>query len=208
MTDHMFWLVFYFLFLLSFFLTSFCHNADRLRELLDVFIDKFVLCKSCKNPETELRVIILKVNRTEDIIQESRTARSVAKGLELTCQCVTSSVVGLLRIKTKMRQLVCYATNRNDTSKWQARVIRAGEIIKHKFTQNKTTGKYLPKCWIFFLPCWSHFRVSICAYIHYNIPLVLLLIPPLRWTIILLALWLALQIYSSALFRRSYSGVD
>ncbi|KAL7424803.1 eukaryotic translation initiation factor 5 [Cryptotrichosporon argae] len=30
------------------------HQADRLRELLDTFIDKFVLCASCKNPETEL----------------------------------------------------------------------------------------------------------------------------------------------------------
>lgn len=30
------------------------HQNDRLRELLDVFIDKFVLCDSCKNPETEL----------------------------------------------------------------------------------------------------------------------------------------------------------
>jgi len=30
------------------------HQADRLRELLDAFIDKFVLCASCKNPETEL----------------------------------------------------------------------------------------------------------------------------------------------------------
>jgi len=46
------------------------HNAERLRELLDVFIDKFVLCKSCKNPETEL--IILKVNRTEDIIRDCK----------------------------------------------------------------------------------------------------------------------------------------
>ena len=46
------------------------HNADRLRELLDVFIEKFVLCKSCKNPETEL--IILKVNRTEDIIRDCK----------------------------------------------------------------------------------------------------------------------------------------
>ena len=46
------------------------HNADRLRELLDVFIDKFVLCKSCKNPETEL--IILKVNKTEDIIRDCK----------------------------------------------------------------------------------------------------------------------------------------
>jgi translation initiation factor 5 len=46
------------------------HNADRLRELLDVFIEKFVLCKSCKNPETEL--VILKVNRTEDIIRDCK----------------------------------------------------------------------------------------------------------------------------------------
>lgn len=30
------------------------HSATRLRELLDVFIDKFVLCASCKNPETDL----------------------------------------------------------------------------------------------------------------------------------------------------------
>jgi len=31
------------------------HDATKLRELLDVFIEKFVLCKSCKNPETEHR---------------------------------------------------------------------------------------------------------------------------------------------------------
>jgi translation initiation factor 5 len=46
------------------------HNADRLRELLDVFIDKFVLCKSCKNPETEL--VILKSGRLEDIIRDCK----------------------------------------------------------------------------------------------------------------------------------------
>ncbi|KZV61373.1 eukaryotic translation initiation factor 5 [Peniophora sp. CONT] len=34
------------------------HDANRLRELLDGFIDKFVLCGSCKNPETDL--ILLK----------------------------------------------------------------------------------------------------------------------------------------------------
>ncbi|KAF8504369.1 eukaryotic translation initiation factor 5 [Russula emetica] len=32
------------------------HDAERLRELLDAFIDKFVLCGSCKNPETDLIV--------------------------------------------------------------------------------------------------------------------------------------------------------
>ncbi|KAJ6623947.1 domain found in IF2B/IF5-domain-containing protein [Mycena sp. CBHHK59/15] len=46
------------------------HDANRLRELLDGFIDKFVLCKSCKNPETEL--VILKVGRTEDIIRDCK----------------------------------------------------------------------------------------------------------------------------------------
>lgn len=30
------------------------HDASRLRELLITFIDKFVLCPSCKNPETDL----------------------------------------------------------------------------------------------------------------------------------------------------------
>ena len=46
------------------------HEANRLRELLDVFIDKFVLCKSCKNPETEL--IILKQGRHEEIIRDCK----------------------------------------------------------------------------------------------------------------------------------------
>ncbi|KAN0125981.1 Domain found in IF2B/IF5 domain containing protein [Russula decolorans] len=32
------------------------HDAKRLRELLDAFIDKFVLCGSCKNPETDIIV--------------------------------------------------------------------------------------------------------------------------------------------------------
>lgn len=32
------------------------HSADRLRELLDSFIEKFVLCQSCKNPETDLKI--------------------------------------------------------------------------------------------------------------------------------------------------------
>ncbi|KAG7451228.1 uncharacterized protein BT62DRAFT_882976 [Guyanagaster necrorhizus] len=46
------------------------HDANRLRELLDVFIEKFVLCKSCKNPETEL--VILKAGRSEDIIRDCK----------------------------------------------------------------------------------------------------------------------------------------
>lgn len=32
------------------------HDASRLRELLTTFIDKFVLCPNCKNPETDLYI--------------------------------------------------------------------------------------------------------------------------------------------------------
>jgi translation initiation factor 5 len=46
------------------------HDANRLRELLDVFIEKFVLCKSCKNPETDL--VILKSGRSEEIIRDCK----------------------------------------------------------------------------------------------------------------------------------------
>jgi translation initiation factor 5 len=43
------------------------HDATRLRELLDTFIDKFVLCAACKNPETELIL-----TKTEDIIRDCK----------------------------------------------------------------------------------------------------------------------------------------
>lgn len=33
------------------------HEPGRLREVLDLFIEKFVLCPSCKNPETELIIM-------------------------------------------------------------------------------------------------------------------------------------------------------
>ncbi|PFH48746.1 hypothetical protein AMATHDRAFT_76548 [Amanita thiersii Skay4041] len=46
------------------------HDAKRLRELLDAFIEKFVLCKSCKNPETEL--VIIKMGKSEDIIRDCK----------------------------------------------------------------------------------------------------------------------------------------
>jgi len=36
------------------------HNADRLQDLLDGFIKKFVLCNECSNPETNLIVSIKK----------------------------------------------------------------------------------------------------------------------------------------------------
>lgn len=43
------------------------HDATKLRELLDVFIEKFVLCKSCKNPETDLII-----TKTDDIIRDCK----------------------------------------------------------------------------------------------------------------------------------------
>lgn len=42
------------------------HQTDRLRELLDAFISKFVLCPSCKNPETVLIVDTKKEEITRD----------------------------------------------------------------------------------------------------------------------------------------------
>lgn len=44
------------------------HDASRLRELLDGFITKFVLCAECKNPETDLIVD----SRTEDITRDCK----------------------------------------------------------------------------------------------------------------------------------------
>ena len=43
------------------------HDATKLRELLDGFIDKFVLCKSCKNPETDLII-----TKSEDIVRDCK----------------------------------------------------------------------------------------------------------------------------------------
>jgi len=43
------------------------HDATKLRELLDGFIEKFVLCKSCKNPETDLII-----TKTEEIIRDCK----------------------------------------------------------------------------------------------------------------------------------------
>jgi translation initiation factor 5 len=43
------------------------HEASRLRELLDAFIDKFVLCGSCKNPETDIII-----TKSEDIIRDCK----------------------------------------------------------------------------------------------------------------------------------------
>lgn len=43
------------------------HDATKLRELLDGFIDKFVLCKACKNPETDLII-----TKQEEIIRDCK----------------------------------------------------------------------------------------------------------------------------------------
>lgn len=43
------------------------HDATKLRELLDVFIEKFVLCKSCKNPETDLTI-----TKQDEIIRDCK----------------------------------------------------------------------------------------------------------------------------------------
>ncbi|KAI0638812.1 eukaryotic translation initiation factor 5 [Trametes polyzona] len=43
------------------------HDATKLRELLDGFIEKFVLCKACKNPETDLII-----TKTDDIIRDCK----------------------------------------------------------------------------------------------------------------------------------------
>lgn len=43
------------------------HDAQKLRELLDTFIDKFVLCRSCKNPETDLII-----TKTDTIIRNCK----------------------------------------------------------------------------------------------------------------------------------------
>lgn len=51
------------------------HTADRLRELLDTFIDKFVLCPSCKNPET---VLIIDVKK-EDIGRDCKACGAQTK---------------------------------------------------------------------------------------------------------------------------------
>ena len=62
------------------------HDAARLRELLDAFIDKFILCRSCKNPETDL--VILKSGRNEDIIRDCK-ACGERTGIDMRHKLVT-----------------------------------------------------------------------------------------------------------------------
>lgn len=43
------------------------HDANRMRELLDGFIDKFVLCGECKNPET-----VLTITKNQEILRDCK----------------------------------------------------------------------------------------------------------------------------------------
>ena len=62
------------------------HQSDRLRELLDVFIDKFVLCPSCKNPETEL--VITGKGNNEDMHRDCK-ACGRQNGIDMRHNLVT-----------------------------------------------------------------------------------------------------------------------
>lgn len=46
------------------------HEVKELNDCLDSFIERFVLCKSCKNPETEL--VVTKQGRNENIIRDCK----------------------------------------------------------------------------------------------------------------------------------------
>lgn len=48
------------------------HDASKLQETLDGFIDKFVLCKACKNPETELVI-----NKNGEIIRDCKACGKI-----------------------------------------------------------------------------------------------------------------------------------
>ncbi|CED85358.1 Translation initiation factor 5 (eIF-5) [Phaffia rhodozyma] len=43
------------------------HDVGRLRDILDVFIEKFILCGSCKNPET-----VYTITKSEDVIRDCK----------------------------------------------------------------------------------------------------------------------------------------
>jgi translation initiation factor 5 len=59
------------------------HHADKLRDLLDVFISKFVLCGSCKNPETDLII-----TKNEDLTRDCK-ACGERTGVDMRHKLVT-----------------------------------------------------------------------------------------------------------------------
>jgi translation initiation factor 5 len=62
------------------------HQVEHLRKLLDAFIEKFVLCPSCKNPETEL--IITGKGKNEDIHRDCK-ACGRKNGIDMRHKLVT-----------------------------------------------------------------------------------------------------------------------
>ena len=59
------------------------HDASRLRELLDSFIEKFVLCQSCKNPETDL------ILTRDDIVLRDCKACGVRSSVDMRHKLIT-----------------------------------------------------------------------------------------------------------------------
>ncbi|KAF8510801.1 eukaryotic translation initiation factor 5 [Hysterangium stoloniferum] len=74
------------------------HDATRLRELLDVFIDKFVLCASCKNPETELIL-----TKTDEILRDCK-ACGQRSGVDMRHKLTTFIVKNPPKTKKKGRK--------------------------------------------------------------------------------------------------------
>lgn len=62
------------------------HDADKLQEILDNFIEKFVLCPECENPETTLSVKV----KSEKISQ----------------RCIACGYTGLLDTKHRLAQFI------------------------------------------------------------------------------------------------------
>ncbi|XP_065060480.1 eukaryotic translation initiation factor 5-like [Rhopilema esculentum] len=62
------------------------HDADKLQELLDSFIERYVLCPECENPETNLSVKV----KSEKISQ----------------QCIACGYTGLIDTKHRVAQFI------------------------------------------------------------------------------------------------------
>jgi translation initiation factor 5 len=67
------------------------HDKDKLQDLLDVFINKFVLCGECRNPETEL------VIKNQHVLRECKACgkrTEIDKGHKLSSFIVKSPPTG------------------------------------------------------------------------------------------------------------------
>jgi translation initiation factor 5 len=68
------------------------HDKDKLQDLLDVFINKFVLCAECKNPETEL------VIKNQHVLRECKACgkrTEIDKGHKLSSFIIKSPPSGV-----------------------------------------------------------------------------------------------------------------